>query len=148
MTHDDASLMGASIRSLLRAFTVDEARYPPAEGKIRYNGPEFQTLHFVGLNPGCSSAALATFLGVSPTTAQSVIERLIKRGLILRERSSDDKRAVALSLTAEGERMRAAINRQDRRNCETMLAALPEAERSTFVARMAQIAQAIEHIPG
>ncbi len=148
MTHDDASLMGASIRSLLRAFTIDETRYPSAEGKIRYNGPEFQTLHFVGLNPGCSSAALAAFLGVSPTTAQSVIERLIKRGLILRARSSGDKRAVALNLTAEGETVRAAIHRQDQRNCETMLAALPEAERSAFVARMAQIAQAIEHIPG
>jgi DNA-binding MarR family transcriptional regulator len=140
--------MGASIRSLLRAFTIDEARYPPAEGKIRYNGPEFQTLHFVGLNPDCSSAALAAFLGVSPTTAQSVIERLIKRGLILRRRSDGDKRAVALTLTAEGEAMRAAINRQDRRNCETMLAALPKAERSTFVAQMAQIAQAIERNSG
>lgn len=147
MTADDASLMGASIRSLLRAFTVDEARYPPAEGKIRYNGPEFQTLHFVGLHPDCSSAALTAFLGVSPTTAQSVIERLIKRGLILRERSSGDKRAVALNLTPAGEAMRAAINRQDRRNCETMLAALPEAERSAFVAQMVHIAQTIERTP-
>lgn len=147
MMHDDASIMGASIRSLLRAFTVDEARYPPAEGKIRYNGPEFQTLHFVGLHPACSSTVLAAFLGVSPTTAQSVIERLIKRGLILRERSSGDRRAVTLNLTAEGEAMRAAINRQDQRNCETMLAALPEAERSAFVTQMAQIARAIEHTP-
>jgi DNA-binding MarR family transcriptional regulator len=148
VTDNNASLMGASIRSLLRAFTIDEARYPPAEGKIRYNGPEFQTLYFVGLHPDCSSAALATFLGVSPTTAQSVIERLIKRGLILRRRSDGDKRAVALTLTQEGEAMRAAINRQDRRNCETMLAALPEAERSAFVAQMAQIAQAIERNSG
>jgi DNA-binding MarR family transcriptional regulator len=139
--------MGASIRSLLRAFTVDEARYPPAEGKIRYNGPEFQTLHFVGLHPDCSSAALAGFLGVSPTTTQSVIDRLIKRGLIIRQPSNADKRAVALNLTHEGEAMRAAINRQDQRNCETMLAALPEAERSQFVAKMAQIAQAIERTP-
>jgi DNA-binding MarR family transcriptional regulator len=144
MTDDNASLMRASIRSLLRAFTVDESRYPPAEGKIRYNGPEFQTLHFVGHHPNCSSAALAAFLGVSPTTAQSVIERLIKRGLILRQRSDEDKRAVALTLTQEGEAMRAAINRQDRHNCETMLAALPEAERSAFVMQMAQIARAIE----
>ena len=73
-----------------------------------------------------------------------MIERLIKRSLIVRQRSTEDKRAVALNLTHEGEAMRAAINRQDRRNCETMLAALPESERSDFVARMAQIAQAIE----
>ncbi len=134
----------AGIRVLLRIFTVDETRFPPAEGRIKYNAIDFQALHFIAENSDCSGAALASFLGVPATTAQSVIERLIHRGYVAR--GSGTGRAIALSLSKEGQGICAAIRRQDISNCGTMLNALPENERSDFAAKIHIIAQALESV--
>lgn len=145
MTDDQmADAMAQSIRTLLRTFTIDETRFPAALGQMRHNGPEFQALHFVGTNPGCKSAELAAFLGVAPTTAQSVLDRLIKQGLISKGAHATSNRAVALSLTGKGAEMRAAITAQDRANCEAMLDILPAKARAAFVAQLTEIARAFE----
>lgn len=128
-----AARFADAIRVLLRTFTVDETQFPPAEGRMKYNALDFQTLHYLSMTPGCTGAALARFLGVSPTTAQSVTDRLMKRGLLLRDANPLHGRAVALSLTPEGHAMQAAIERQDIANCQTMLATLPAAQRKMFV---------------
>ncbi|MEP3224349.1 MAG: MarR family winged helix-turn-helix transcriptional regulator [Parasphingorhabdus sp.] len=132
----------SGIRVLLRIFTIDETRFPPAEGRIKYNAIDFQALYFIAENNDCSGAALAAFLGVPATTAQSVIERLISRGYV--SRRSGTGRAIALSLSKEGQTICAAIRRQDIANCGTMLAALPEDERSDFAAKICVIARALE----
>jgi DNA-binding MarR family transcriptional regulator len=142
-----ADSMAASIRHLLRAFTIAETRLPDGSKPIRYNGPEFQTLHFVADHPGCMSASLAAFLGVSPTTAQSIIDRLIRRGLLIRQASVTSQRAVALTLTPSGKAMHAAILAQDRANCTAMLSALPLRDRDTFIALLNTVAATAHSSP-
>ena len=132
------------IRTILRAFTVDETRFPPAEGRIKYNPVDFQTLYHLSENPGCKNAELARFLGVAATSAQSVCDRLIRRGFVQRDSSSTNLRAIALSLTEEGESVIAAIRRQDLANCERMLKALPAVERRAFATQIAQIAHSLD----
>jgi DNA-binding MarR family transcriptional regulator len=139
-----ADAMADSIRILLRTFTIDERRFPAAAGQMRYNAVDFQTLHFVSAHPGCKSAELAAFLGLTPTTAQSVIDRLIKQDLIERGPHPTNKRAVSLALTTKGTGMCTAIIAQDRINCQTMLAALPTEVRPDFVEQLGQIARAFE----
>lgn len=131
------------IRVLLRTFTVDESRFPPAEGRIKYNAVDFQTLHYLAGHPGCSNSALAGFLGLSATTTQSVCDRLINRGYVLRAASKTSARAVALSLTDDGESVVGAIRRQDLANCKGMLNALPAGERRRFVSAVSQIAHSL-----
>lgn len=143
MMRDDVQIMADVLRVLLRAFTIDEGRFPAAEGQARYNGPDFQTVHFIAGHPGCSGLDLAAFLGVAPTTAQSVIDRLVRRDLVSRERSAEDRRAVSLALTGTGEALRTAILRQDMANCRRMLGCLPPRKRSAFVEQLEQIAQGI-----
>ncbi len=139
----DAENLLDAIRTLLRAFTVDETRFPPAEGRIKYNPHDFQSLYFIAGHPGCRGADLAAFLGVAPTTAQSVIDRLIERRFVLRTENPDSRRAVALHLTDEGVEVTQAIRRQDIANCRAMLSALPKAERKRFAEQMTIIAEAI-----
>jgi DNA-binding MarR family transcriptional regulator len=138
-----AASMAESIRILLRTFIIDEKRFPAAMGQMRHNAADFQTLHFIAANPGCKSAELAAFLGVAPTTAQSVLERLIKRDLISRGPHATSNRAVALSITAKGAQMRQAINAQDQANCAAMLNILPAKARADFVVQLGQIAEAV-----
>lgn len=143
MTRAAESLL-LGIRTVLRVFTVDETRFPAAEGRIKYNPVDFQTLYFLSEHPGCKNAELAKFLGIAATSAQSVCDRLIRRGFVERDRSDTSQRAVALSLTDEGESIIAAIHLQDLANCERMLKALPADERRAFVSQVTAIARALD----
>lgn len=138
------SELAKHIRTLLRAFTISELNTPRASGGFRHNVPDRQALHYIGENPGCQGNAVATFLGVAPTTAQSILDRLIKRGLIERQASITNKRVVALSITPAGITFRAEVLRQDELNCKRMLSALTGPEQHSFVTQIGRIAEAID----
>lgn len=135
--------MFEGIRVILRAFTVDETRFPPAEGRIKYNALDFQSLYYLDSNPGCKNTELARHLGIPATTSQSVCDRLIRRGFVRRESSDSSRRAISLRLTEEGQSVVAAILRQDLANCETMLQALPANSRKQFASQILQIASSL-----
>lgn len=142
---DPAEDLLEGIGSLLRLFTVNETRFPPAEGRIKYNGLDFNALRFIEDNPGCKSKELADFIGIAPTTAQSTIDRLIKRGFVLRGPHKISKRAVGLTLTEEGAAVRAAIHRQDLSNMRAMLAVIPENDRAKLAAQIKAISEALNN---
>ena len=139
----EAEALADSIHILLRVFTVNERLFPPAEGRTKYNGIDFQTLGYLSRNPGCRPKDLATYLGVAPTTVQSAIDRLIRRGLVDRTPSPNSGRDVALSLTPDGKALRAAIRRQDLSNCATMLSAVPKSERTRFLKNIQRVADTL-----
>lgn len=141
--NDPAEELLEGIGTLLRLFTVSEDRFPPAEGRIKYNGVDFNALRFIADSPGCKSRELADFIGIAPTTAQSTIDRLIKRGFVSRGPHKTSKRAVALTLTDEGKEVQAAIHRQDLANMRTMLSVVPENEREKLVAQISAISKAL-----
>lgn len=59
-------------------------------------------LWLVGANPGVSQIALATTLGMDRATMMAIVDRLDVRGLVVRRRSTEDRRRQALSLTEAG----------------------------------------------
>jgi DNA-binding MarR family transcriptional regulator len=62
-------------------------------------------LWLVKRSPGLSLAELAAEEGISPPAMSGHVDRLERAGLLLRERSTDDRRRVGLTLTEEGERL-------------------------------------------
>jgi DNA-binding MarR family transcriptional regulator len=50
-------------------------------------------------------AELATHLGLDRSSVSGLIDRAVSRGLVRRDASSDDGRAVRVSLTADGQRL-------------------------------------------
>lgn len=54
-------------------------------------------------------AELADFLGLDRSSVSGLIDRAVKRGLVRRDSSSDDGRAVRVSLTAEGQVLAAEL---------------------------------------
>ncbi|WP_435416849.1 MarR family winged helix-turn-helix transcriptional regulator [Parerythrobacter aurantius] len=144
LTSDPQSLeMARSLRVLIRAFMIDEQRLASPCGGIHYNGPDFQSLHFISDNRGCRASDVAAFLGLSATTMQSVIDRLVRRGLVERHRSTTDRRAVSLALSEAGQTARSIILAQDSANCSLMLSALGGEERELFVEQLRRIAQRV-----
>lgn len=122
-----------SVGALLSLFTVNEERFPSAEGQMRYNPIDFQTLRYIDEHPGCRGIDIAREIGVAPTTLQSALDRLIRNRIVERTEHPTSRRAKAHSLTPEGRKIRRAIHRQDLSNMRVMLNALTNKEQGEVV---------------
>jgi len=144
--HDDAlsaeEQLANAIRVLMRELTV-RSQDKNGDGRLELSGTELHLMGRILAQPGLMSKRVATYLGLTATTVQSVIERLEKRKLLTREPHPDDKRAVALKLTKTGEDTIRKIHERDVSNSALMLSALPADKRQQFVDSLAIIAEKV-----
>ena len=68
-------------------------------------GRQATLLWLVKGSPGLTLRALAEMEGISPPALSGHIDRLERSGLLVRVRSTDDRRRVGLELTEEGDRI-------------------------------------------
>ena len=72
--------------------------------------PQFRALIFVSHSENASLSEMAEHLGLSLPATSRMVESLVKRGWILRQNRSNDRRCVSLSLTTRGTAvLRAAV---------------------------------------
>ncbi len=62
----------------------------------------WRVLAALSLNPGCAMQTLADLTAVDRTTLNHTLRLMIGAGLVDRNRRTEDRRSVAISLTAEG----------------------------------------------
>ncbi len=101
--------------------TIEQARYIFTTGKLlrRYYFSTLAKTEDEGRTCGCADLSLAQFnllmavqtqgaitggelaaqLGVSPPSVSVMVERLVERGLLVRERSTEDRRKVVLRIS-------------------------------------------------
>ncbi len=127
----------------MRVMLISERTSPEHRHVIRFNALDFHTLAIVRTAPGVRATAVAAQLGVAPTTASSVIARLVSRGLIQRQQCSQDRRAYELDLTDEGRAVADAIHTQDLRNMALFLSALSAREQTQLVALMDKVVERV-----
>jgi DNA-binding MarR family transcriptional regulator len=65
---------------------------------------QFRTLAFLSCNDGASLSAISAHLDLSLPATSRMVEVLVKRRLLGRRASSNDRRRVSLSLTRRGQR--------------------------------------------
>ena len=75
---------------------------------------------------------VAAALRIAPRSATEVVDVLEARGLVERSPSALDRRAVVVRPTAEGERVRAAVERHRAEQSASFLGALTPEERDTL----------------
>lgn len=73
-----------------------------AHGEPGLSVPQLRVLTLLGRRPGVSLSAVAAHLGVTPPTASSIVDRLVRRGLVVRAVAPDERRRLTLTLTREG----------------------------------------------
>ena len=132
-----------SVISLMRALKIAEKNVQVAHRELNFVAADIETMRFVSVHPGCMLSELASHLDVVPTTASSVVDRLVDRGFVKRERPETNRRAIALRLTPEGFDAFALIDAEEKATMQIMLDALPEKDRSQFVRSMVQIAETV-----
>jgi len=65
-------------------------------------GPQLWALKTLGRRGPLATTDLAKALAVQPSTLSVLVDRLVKRGLVRRQRPRADRRFVEITLTAEG----------------------------------------------
>ncbi len=95
----------------------------------------------------CRMADLARILGVTPSTATRMCDRLVRKGLAKRSRDSPDRRQVTLSLTDDGEHLVREVVEHRRREIGQMLLGIPLATREHLPASLAALSDAIGEVP-
>jgi DNA-binding MarR family transcriptional regulator len=66
---------------------------------------QLKLLKLVARTESYKISEVASFLGVSNAAASKAVDRLVRRNLLRRRESEDDRRAVELSLTERGQRL-------------------------------------------
>jgi DNA-binding MarR family transcriptional regulator len=100
-------------------------------------------------NPGARPGELARLLRLAPNTVTTLINALAPRGLISRSPSADDRRAIAMHLTEQGQEALGAWQATNAEVLRTAVSALPPEQRSALsraVPALDALARAIDDI--
>jgi DNA-binding MarR family transcriptional regulator len=98
--------------------------------------PQLRVLVILTGNDGASLSEVANDLGVNPSNASRTCDQLVRRGLVTRRAHPEDRRRVALGLSASGRRLLKRVMDRRRRLLEKIVAAMPSREQRALIAAM------------
>ena len=109
--------------------------------------PQYRTLVVLGSRGPQRIVDLAQALGVDPSTATRMCDRLVRKRLITRRRDVVDRRGVTLDLSAAGQRLVTRVARRRRREIARILAKVDPAEYQALVRAFSTFGDAAGEIP-
>lgn len=86
-------------------FRTIQAHSKFVEKKCGLSGAMLWMLYEINSNTGLKVSELASALTIHPSTCSNMLDKLEEKGLVTRDRSKKDQRAVHLFLTGEGRRL-------------------------------------------
>ncbi|EWY38277.1 hypothetical protein N825_13800 [Skermanella stibiiresistens SB22] len=114
------------------ALAITDALLREAQAAAPEPGPAAAAISLLAHDPGMSIDRLRRALGLSHPGAVRLVDRLVADGVVIREASEHDRRAVALKLTEAGRRACATIRAARLDSLERLLDRLDADERATF----------------
>jgi len=109
--------------------------------------PQYRTLVVLAYGGPRRLADLAEALGVSPSTATRMCDRLVRKELVSRTRDELDRREVKLAITAAGNRIVTDVTRRRRDEVGDLLGAIPVPLRRQLVSSLTLLASAAGTAP-
>ena len=109
---------------VMRAIRAEMRR----NGAPLFSIPQVRTLAYLHRNPGSCLFHLAEHLGVTRPTASTLVERLVRRGMVSRAEDPQERRRVVLRLTPLGLRHFRRTRQATRRWMATVLSRLSAVE--------------------
>ena len=109
--------------------------------------PQYRTLVTLTYGGGRRLADLASSLGVSPSTATRMCDRLVRKGLITRTRDEIDRREVNLEVTSSGRQIVEGVIERRRADVRELLRLIPRSTRNQLVESLNVLAGATGEAP-
>lgn len=117
-----------------------------ASTKWRISSQDASLLVHLRRERGMSPRALASHLGVAPSTLSAALSRLSELGYLTNEPGKTDRRKREIRLTARGAEAIASTSVLDAKRVEAMLKKLKPAERKAAVQGLALLAEAARRL--
>jgi DNA-binding MarR family transcriptional regulator len=132
-------LMGL-LHALARRYLF-QARMRGAAGGVGLDltRQEARVMGATGERPAWTMGELAAELVVAMGSLTVIVDRLVRKGLLHRERATEDRRVVRVKLTAAGHRLALEHQRHRLQMARAMLGALDEGEQAVFLRMMRKI---------
>jgi DNA-binding MarR family transcriptional regulator len=109
--------------------------------------PQYRTLVVLAEGGPSRLADLASALGVSPSTATRMCDRLVRKGLVTRTRDELDRREVNLAVTQAGRQVVDEVIDGRRREVREMLRSIPTDARGQLLESLQVLAEAAGEPP-
>lgn len=132
--------LAAMLQPLLRSLIAAELPVLARHGVSMWG---YVVLGALDDGPARTQAALAQAIGADKTRIIPVLDELHRDGLIGREPDPADRRARLLSITADGRRLRTAVQQEIQANEDRVLGLLPPGDRRAFL----RAARALSGLP-
>ncbi|WP_175720863.1 MarR family winged helix-turn-helix transcriptional regulator [Burkholderia anthina] len=129
-------LLGYNIR---RAYLVIQSTFDAQMEKLELRQADFAVLSTLRHNPGINQKSLADALAIAPPNLATLLDRLESRGLLTRQRSTEDKRNQHVTLTAQGTRLHAQALKAAQQADDAAILDLSSAERQQLKSLLSKI---------
>ncbi len=118
-----------------------------AEREDEVSIPQYRALVLLGARGPQRPVDLAEALGIDPSTATRLCDRLVRKRLISRRRQMSDRREVRLELAASGRHLLAEVTARRRREIEAILGKVPAADRAGLLHAFKVFSSAADEVP-
>lgn len=109
--------------------------------------PQFRALTVLAYRGPQRALDISTELGVNPSTGTRMCDRLVRKGLIGRTRSVDNRREVRLSLTPAGRTLVQEVTRRRRAQLRRLIKAMPASTYASVTAALREVSDAAGETP-
>jgi DNA-binding MarR family transcriptional regulator len=104
--------------------------------------PQFRLLVVLSTRGAVKLMQVAEHLGVAPSTATRMIDRLVSTGLVIRELNPHSRREVVVSLSTEGRAVVRQVTQRRRRDIARIVARMPTRQQHGLVEALEAFTQA------
>lgn len=119
---DDGELVDAVMRAS-RVLVAVAARSLAAAGDVSL--PQYRVLVLLAGRGPQRAVDLAAALAINPSSATRLVDRLVRAGLVRKQRMASDRRSYRIGLSPTGRELVAEVTRRRRAEFEQLLAAVP-----------------------
>jgi DNA-binding MarR family transcriptional regulator len=135
-----------AVLSASRALVAVAARsLAGAEGEVSLS--QYRALVVLASRGPQRASELAEELGVHGSTAGRMTDRLVRKGLVERERSMADRRTVVLRLTDSGRALVDDVTRRRRTEITNLVRRVPVVDRPQLVSALQALGRAAGEVP-
>jgi DNA-binding MarR family transcriptional regulator len=99
------TMVATIMDNIRRVFQVVNEQSKQVERETGLTGPQLWTIKVMAQHSPVQVTQLAKKMYLHPATVGGILDRLEKRGLVMRNRSTIDRRVVEVSLTDEGRQL-------------------------------------------
>jgi len=103
-------------------------------------------LRMIKRHQNCTLRELSGHLGVRPSTACELVDRLVREELVRREQDTQDRRIVRLGLAPKGHRLFARHKAERRAHMHTFLDRLTAAQRKAMLKALETLDEVVQQV--